>query len=445
MKPSSSLAPPVSSPGTKRKLLEEPCKRVESKLDSSCVAKSATLPSSTVEYLKAWIMSPDHMLHPYPTDIEKADIMRATGIEMKQLTNWFTNNRKRFWKPRIAAMRENGTIKFDGSACPAAGATSVPGSTGLVGRNSPVDISDRGAACVGGILGQLDYASDSNQNSQSGSIPAGKLKVVTPPYPAPVVHKSNSSSSISTMDFSPCKHSLHKDTVDANGLITRHETIDIHIMTSSTGEELPSVKDVTILAPKQSHRLLASYKQRRIAYRFHTSLATDRKKVQRRRDAEVVRIKKQMLKYYLSTLKTEESEATSKKASSSGRFVAQMPKTTKKKNSAAPCAGKANVIHSDGRYHPAGMMESALPGAGGVVTSDSENSNEYAASSSADSSPMFEFSSTDPNSPSPLLLTSMLQGAAEGQSICGSSFLPAFFHLLVLSLTNAPDAPVIFG
>ena len=121
MKPSSSLAPPLSSPGTKRKLLEEPCKCVESKLDSSCVAKSATLPSSTVEYLKAWIMSPDHMLHPYPTDIEKADIMRATGIEMKQLTNWFTNNRKRFWKPRIAAMRENGTIKFDGSACPAAG------------------------------------------------------------------------------------------------------------------------------------------------------------------------------------------------------------------------------------------------------------------------------------------------------------------------------------
>ena len=167
--------------------------------------------------------------------------------------------------------------------------------------------------------------------------------------------------------------------------------------------------------------------------------------MQRRRDAEVVRIKKQMLKYYLSTLKTEESEATSKKALSSGRFVAQMPKTTKKKNSAAPCAGKANVIHSDGRYHPAGMMESALPGAGGVVTSDSENSNEYAASSSADSSPMFEFSSTDPNSPSPLLLTSMLQGAAEGQSICGSSFLPAFFHLLVLSLTSAPDAPVIFG
>ena len=31
--------------------------------------------------------------------------MRMTGIEMKQLTNWFTNNRKRFWKPRITAMQ----------------------------------------------------------------------------------------------------------------------------------------------------------------------------------------------------------------------------------------------------------------------------------------------------------------------------------------------------
>lgn len=65
--------------------------------------KSASLPSETVEYLKAWMMSPEHVAHPYPTEKEKSQIMKDTGIELKQLTNWFVNNRKRYWKPRVEA------------------------------------------------------------------------------------------------------------------------------------------------------------------------------------------------------------------------------------------------------------------------------------------------------------------------------------------------------
>lgn len=65
--------------------------------------KSASLPSETVEYLKAWMMSPEHIAHPYPTEQEKVDIMKDTKIELKQLTNWFVNNRKRYWKPRVEA------------------------------------------------------------------------------------------------------------------------------------------------------------------------------------------------------------------------------------------------------------------------------------------------------------------------------------------------------
>lgn len=65
--------------------------------------KSASLPSETVEYLKAWMMSPEHIAHPYPTEQEKVEIMKDTGIELKQLTNWFVNNRKRYWKPRVEA------------------------------------------------------------------------------------------------------------------------------------------------------------------------------------------------------------------------------------------------------------------------------------------------------------------------------------------------------
>ena len=63
--------------------------------------KAAPIPADVVEYLKAWMMSPEHVAHPYPNEQEKLDIMADTGIESKQLTNWFVNNRKRFWKPRV--------------------------------------------------------------------------------------------------------------------------------------------------------------------------------------------------------------------------------------------------------------------------------------------------------------------------------------------------------
>ena len=71
--------------------------------------KSTSLPAKTVEYLKNWMMSPEHIAHPYPTENEKAQIMADTGIELKQLTNWFVNNRKRYWKPRVEARIKNQT------------------------------------------------------------------------------------------------------------------------------------------------------------------------------------------------------------------------------------------------------------------------------------------------------------------------------------------------
>merc|ERR1719410_1009909 len=65
--------------------------------------RPCNLPLETVEYLKAWMMSPEHIAHPYPTEQEKVEIMKDTKIELKQLTNWFVNNRKRYWKPRVEA------------------------------------------------------------------------------------------------------------------------------------------------------------------------------------------------------------------------------------------------------------------------------------------------------------------------------------------------------
>jgi len=74
-----------------------------SKNVSKVSRRPCNLPLETVEYLKAWMMSPEHITHPYPTEKEKQQIMTDTGIELKQLTNWFVNNRKRYWKPLVEA------------------------------------------------------------------------------------------------------------------------------------------------------------------------------------------------------------------------------------------------------------------------------------------------------------------------------------------------------
>ena len=95
--------------------------------------KSASLPQETVEYLKNWMMSPEHITHPYPTEQEKAHIMKETGIELKQLTNWFVNNRKRYWKPRVEA-------RLQKQAKAHAGPAIIPGATplGKTKRSAPV-------------------------------------------------------------------------------------------------------------------------------------------------------------------------------------------------------------------------------------------------------------------------------------------------------------------
>ena len=68
--------------------------------------RSNSLPSHVVDYLKQWLMSPEHINHPYPSESEKARMVADTGIEIKRLNNWFVNNRIRFWKPRFEAMQK---------------------------------------------------------------------------------------------------------------------------------------------------------------------------------------------------------------------------------------------------------------------------------------------------------------------------------------------------
>jgi hypothetical protein len=67
--------------------------------------RRGTLNAEAKNVLKAWMFSPEHFAHPYPSEEEKEELANEAGIEVKQLSNWFTNARKRLWQP---VLRQSG-------------------------------------------------------------------------------------------------------------------------------------------------------------------------------------------------------------------------------------------------------------------------------------------------------------------------------------------------
>ncbi|KAK4217337.1 homeobox domain-containing protein [Rhypophila decipiens] len=55
--------------------------------------RRGNLPKETTDKLRAWFVN--HLQHPYPTEDEKQDLMRQTGLAMNQISNWFINARRR--------------------------------------------------------------------------------------------------------------------------------------------------------------------------------------------------------------------------------------------------------------------------------------------------------------------------------------------------------------
>jgi len=137
--------------------------------------KSASLPSETVEYLKAWMMSPEHIAHPYPTEQEKVEIMKDTKIELKQLTNWFVNNRKRYWKPRVEARLQQqaqaaqAAVQAHAAAVAAvSAANSLPQQQQVVAASSPEGTR---ANLVSPTVSGFKYTTQSTLSSQVGNPP----------------------------------------------------------------------------------------------------------------------------------------------------------------------------------------------------------------------------------------------------------------------------------
>ncbi|KAJ6372596.1 hypothetical protein OIU76_026997 [Salix suchowensis] len=57
--------------------------------------RAGKLPGDTTSHLKAWWQT--HSKWPYPTEEDKARLVQETGLQLKQINNWFINQRKRNW------------------------------------------------------------------------------------------------------------------------------------------------------------------------------------------------------------------------------------------------------------------------------------------------------------------------------------------------------------
>ncbi|XP_051137710.1 homeobox protein HD1-like [Andrographis paniculata] len=57
--------------------------------------RAGKLPGNTTCVLKNWWQQ--HSKWPYPTEDDKAKLVEQTGLQLKQINNWFINQRKRNW------------------------------------------------------------------------------------------------------------------------------------------------------------------------------------------------------------------------------------------------------------------------------------------------------------------------------------------------------------
>ncbi|KAG0647445.1 PBX knotted homeobox 2 [Hyphodiscus hymeniophilus] len=76
-------------------------------IDGKQRKRRGNLPKETTDKLRAWFVA--HLQHPYPTEDEKQELMRQTGLQMNQISNWFINARRR----QLPAMISNARVESD--------------------------------------------------------------------------------------------------------------------------------------------------------------------------------------------------------------------------------------------------------------------------------------------------------------------------------------------
>jgi hypothetical protein len=238
---------------------------------SSTKRKSSSLPSETVEYLKAWMMSAEHIAHPYPTELEKTKIMEDTSIELKQLTNWFVNNRKRYWKPRVEASLQ------DKPRVP----TGPPVAAALI---KPKDVH---SPSLLGSLASLIVA-PSTTDSTLDLVVDGTSDLMTQMtsslYNLGSPTRAISEESSLASETGSVTSSQDQDDISASlsteeaSVVTKTESVTVRILRPVGGHE-PSLEDITILPNVPTERVVRSYEGCLFTYKIPCDLSANRKKV----------------------------------------------------------------------------------------------------------------------------------------------------------------------
>lgn len=283
--------------------------------------KSTSLPLETVEYLKEWMMSPEHIAHPYPTEAEKAQIMEETGIELKQLTNWFVNNRKRYWKPRVEAkLKHLSASPTSGRGYQSKKKSSIASGTSSRPTRQP---STRPARAASSRVSAYIEHDDASSVEGDGDYDGEEMEVN---------HRESRGDSHTVSDGSAMANNCDDDGDDGDDSsndasegrssaaqltqlpvprgtpvsgYVRREEVDLHVLrpegtVKGKHEPLPTIRDLTIRSSVPEERTILATFRAPIEYTVPYDM-NDRKKIQTRRDGEVLRLKKHYLKLYLAT------------------------------------------------------------------------------------------------------------------------------------------------
>ena len=256
------------------------CSSTTSLKSKASQRKSSSLPPETVEYLKAWMMSPDHVAHPYPTEQEKTKIMADTSIELKQLTNWFVNNRKRFWKPRVEAR-----LQQRAQVVAVATAVSVAHVVSPGGERPNFTVVQQQVETPYLTLDMTQPATTQQQTPSYDCRPTMVPSEGFSVFPSAASHAVSDASSAGSDENGSEDDSNEEmdnevtDEVDeTTGTVTRTESVDIHILRPIAGG-IPTIEDVTILSSVPTSRIIRSYRSSMMAYSFPETMTEERKKV----------------------------------------------------------------------------------------------------------------------------------------------------------------------
>jgi hypothetical protein len=246
---------------------------VSSSSPSKTKRKSSSLPSETVEYLKAWMMSAEHIAHPYPTEQEKVKIMEDTDIELKQLTNWFVNNRKRYWKPRIEARLQDDPPVPPGS--PVKSALIKPKevhSPSLLGSLTSLitDPSATDRALDLTVDGTCDLTTQMTSSLYRLGSPARAIS-----------EQSSMASETGSVTSSQDQDDISAAQSTEEASVLKTESVTVRILRPVGGHE-PSLEDVTILPNIPAERVVRSYDCCLFTYKLPVDISANRKKVRQR-------------------------------------------------------------------------------------------------------------------------------------------------------------------